>query len=249
MSIFSLNGLQERTRLIFSCEEIHAINTATVLVVGIGGVGGIACEILVRMGVKKIILIDSDVIHLSNLNRQIITHSQNISRSKVEVAQERLLQINPLIEIITIREFLHKENIYALLSSFSIDFILDAIDSVGSKAHLIAYAKNNNIAIVTALGAAQRRNPEDFIIIDLFKTYQDPLARALRLALKKMGIKKEVKAIFNRSRPIKTKHDVPRQLGHKFLGSYVSCVMVAGSLLAHAGIELFLRERCNGNNR
>ncbi|WDI37843.1 tRNA threonylcarbamoyladenosine dehydratase [Entomospira culicis] len=237
----SLLEEDSRSSLLFGEEELAKIQSAFVAVIGLGGVGGYACEVLVRLGVKKLLIIDGDIITRSNINRQIITSQENIGKSKAEEFRERASKIRPDLEIIAIQEVMHKDNISMILGNYNLDLILDAIDSVGSKAHLIHYAKTHDIEIVSALGAAQRTHPHDFHVVDLFSTYQDPLARALRTAVKKLGIYRNVKAIFSKEIPTKSPHDVPKQLGEKSLGSYVASVMVAGALLADTGIQLLLK--------
>ncbi|NIZ40984.1 ThiF family adenylyltransferase [Entomospira entomophila] len=242
MSTF-LGDMSQRTALIFSEIELHYITGATVLLAGVGGVGGICGEVLARMGVKRLIIIDADVVQPSNINRQILATTKSIDQDKVTLAVRRYQDIYPDIEIIAIKEFLHKENISSLLEQFQLDMIVDAIDSVGSKAHLIAYAIESNIPVVTALGIAQRRDPGLIGVVNLFETRNDPLARSLRTALKKMGIQQHIPAVFSRELPIKTGDEVSKQDGEKFLGSYASCVFVAGAMLAHTAIELFLNEQ------
>jgi tRNA threonylcarbamoyladenosine dehydratase len=238
-----LGAMRERTGLIFEEQELQKLASCSVLLAGLGGVGGAACEVLVRMGVGTLILIDGDTVVPSNLNRQIIATTHSLGHDKVQTAAQRAISINPGLKIIKRREFLHKENIQTICSSYNIDIIIDAIDSVGSKAQLIAYAKQHDICVVSALGAAQRRDPASFKIVDLFSTSYDPLARSLRKALRKMGISKNVLSIFSCQEPIMRGSEVAKQQGEKFLGSYVASVLVAGALLAHAAIELFLNEQ------
>ncbi|NIZ46540.1 ThiF family adenylyltransferase [Entomospira nematocerorum] len=241
MSTF-LDEMSQRTSLVFTETELSRITSATVLLAGIGGVGGVCGEVLARMGIKRLIVIDADVVQPSNINRQILATSKTIGTTKVALAAKRFREIYPDMEIICVQEFLHRENISLLLDQFQIDIIIDAIDSVGSKAHLITYAIEHCIPVVTALGIAQRRDPSLIGVVNLFDTKYDPLARSLRSALKKMGVTQNIPAIFSQELPIKTGQEISKQEGEKFLGSYAACVFVAGAMLAHTAVELFLAD-------
>jgi tRNA threonylcarbamoyladenosine dehydratase len=235
-----MDSEDRRSQLIFGEMSLQKVQQATVLVAGVGGVGGYACEVLIRLGVKRLIVVDGDVVKRSNINRQILSHQENIGHAKVQELSARAKLIRPDMEVVAIQEVLHKGTLPQILETFTVDLILDAIDSVGSKSQLIAYALNHGIAVVSSLGVAQRLNPQELVVIDLNKTTLDPLARALRKALRKLHVQGPVPTVFSTELPIKSVHDVAKQQGSKCLGSYVAVVMTAGALLADTGIKLLL---------
>ena len=143
----------ERVKEFVGEDNLKKINNTCVLIVGIGGVGGYAMESLVRSGIENIILIDYDTVDITNLNRQIISTSNNIGTSKVEVAKERILSINPNCNVITNKIFLNKKTIN-ILDNYNIDYIVDACDSVEAKKLLIDYSIENNIKLIASMGTA-----------------------------------------------------------------------------------------------
>lgn len=201
--------MDDRILKILSKDDLDKIKNLTVLVVGVGGVGGYSLEALARSGVKNIIIIDKDIIDISNLNRQIISNINNIGNIKVEEAKKRVLSINKDININIINTFLNKDNLEAILKDFKIDYIIDACDTVTTKIELIKYAKTNNIDIITCLGTGNRLNPEDLTITTLDKTYNDPLGKVLRKELKDLKIKGKVTVCWSKELPIKIQDRTP----------------------------------------
>lgn len=201
--------MDDRILKILSKDDLDKIKNLSILIVGVGGVGGYSLESLARSGVKNITIIDKDVVDESNLNRQIISLNNNIGKSKVEVAKERVLLINKDININTIDTFLNKDNLEAILDDFSIDYIIDACDTVSTKIELIKYAKSHDINIITCLGTGNRLNPEDLTITTLDKTYNDPLGKVLRKELKDLRIKGKVTVCWSKELPIKIKDRTP----------------------------------------
>ena len=155
------------------------IKNTTVLVVGLGGVGGYAVESLVRSGIGNLILIDHDCIDITNLNRQIISLHSNISKPKVEVCKERMLSINPECDIITQKLFLDATNI-SLIDKYHPDYIIDACDSVPTKKLLIDYSLTHNTKLISSMGTANKLDPTKLSVLDIRKTSYDPLAKILR---------------------------------------------------------------------
>ena len=216
--------MDDRILKILSKEDLNKIKNLTVLIVGVGGVGGYSLEALARSGVSNIIIIDKDTIDISNLNRQIISNINNIGSIKVEEAKSRCLSINKDISITTINTFLNKDNLEAVLKDFKIDYIIDACDTVTTKIELIKYAKSHNINIITCLGTGNRLNPEDLTITTLDKTYNDPLGKVLRRELKDLKIKGKVTVCWSKELPIKIQDRTP--------GSMVFVPASAGLLIS-----------------
>lgn len=201
--------MDERILKILSKEDLDKIKNLSILIVGVGGVGGYALEALVRSSVKNIIIIDKDTIDETNLNRQIIALNNNIGKSKVDEAQNRCFNINNDINIKVIETFLNKDNLKAILDEFNIDYIIDACDTVSTKIELIKYAKDNNIDIISCLGTGNRLNPEDLTITTLDKTYNDPLGKVLRKELKNEKINEKITVCWSKELPIKIKDRAP----------------------------------------
>ena len=164
------------------------IQNKTVLIVGIGGVGGYALEAIVRSGINNIIIVDKDIIDITNLNRQIITTINNIGTAKVTIAKERALSINPNLNIITHNIFLTQENIDEIITE-NIDYVIDACDTIDTKKAIITKCLKNNIKFISCMGSANKFRPELLEITTLNKTSYDKLAKRLRKWAKDNNIK------------------------------------------------------------
>lgn len=168
-------------------ENINKLYNAKVIIFGVGGVGGYVAEMLVRSGIGHITIVDYDTIDITNKNRQIIALDSTIDKSKVNAWKERMLDINPNIDVVAINDKLIKENIEGFnLKQF--DYIIDAIDMVSSKIALIDYAHKNNIKIISAMGAGNRIDIPECVIGDIYETNNDGLAKVLRHNLRKLGV-------------------------------------------------------------
>lgn len=175
---------------------VKRLAQAHICVIGVGGVGSWAAEALARTGIRKITLIDLDDICITNTNRQIHTLVDTIGRSKVEVMAERIGQINPDCECHIIEDFISEDNISELITH-EFDYVLDAIDSFRIKAALINHCKRNKIKIITTGGAGGQKDPTQIQIVDLTKTWHDPLARKVRNQLRdRHGFPKDIKKKF-----------------------------------------------------
>lgn len=183
-------------------ENLLKIKNKTVLVVGLGGVGGYATESLIRSGIENIILIDYDKIDNSNLNRQIITNINNIGNLKVDEAKKRILNINPSCNVITHNIFLNKDTIN-ILDKYKIDYIIDACDSVEAKKLLIDYSLDNDIKLISSMGTANKIDPRKLDIIDIRKTSYDPLAKILRKYVVDKKTNKKVMVVSSTESPIR----------------------------------------------
>ncbi|MBO5776901.1 MAG: tRNA threonylcarbamoyladenosine dehydratase [Clostridia bacterium] len=188
-----------RTEMLVGTEAINVLRGAKVLVAGVGGVGGYAVEALARAGVGNIAILDSDNLHSSNINRQILATADTIGQKKVEVAKERILSINPECNVTTYDMFYLPENADKLpLDGY--DFIIDAIDTVSAKLELIVRAKNLGVSIVSCMGTGNKLG-YNFEIADIKKTSVCPLAKVMRRELKARGIN-SLPVLYSKEEPI-----------------------------------------------
>ena len=193
----------ERTMGLIGEDIANSLQTKTIAVIGLGGVGGTALEALVRTGFNKFVLVDGDVVNSSNLNRQILYTQANIGQSKVCAAERRILAINPDSSIQVANLKINSETI-TNLDEYQIDFIIDAIDDVPAKVLLAKYANDKNIPIIVSLGMANRFDPSQVQIIRLDKTTDDPLAKKFRHEVKSFGIDtKSIMAVCSKETPVK----------------------------------------------
>lgn len=177
-----------RIDLLIGKTAINKLKSSKIIVIGVGGVGGITSEMLVRSGIGEITIVDFDKIAPSNINRQIMAFEDNIGKLKVDELATRLKAINSKLKVNTVSEKLCEENLEKYnLKSY--DFIIDAIDSVKDKLALIKYAYNNKIKIISAMGTGNKICAPSYEIVDIFKTQNDGLAKVMRKLLKENGIK------------------------------------------------------------
>lgn len=190
-----------RSELLLGEETILKLNNSCVAVFGIGGVGSYAAETLARAGVGELVLIDYDIIDITNINRQVHATSKTIGISKVEAMKNRLIDINPKIQIVPHKlKYSHHTSDQFKFKDY--DYIIDAVDMVSSKIELIKNAKNMSVPIISSMGAGNKLNPTEFIVSDIFKTKVCPLARVIRHELRKIGIN-ELKVVYSEEEPIK----------------------------------------------
>ncbi len=198
-----------RFQLLINDKMFKKIKNTTVALIGVGGVGGYALEALVRSGVSNIIIIDNDKIDITNLNRQIIALENNIGQSKVDVAKTRVLAINPEVNITCYETFLLDNNL-DLLDNFSLDYIIDACDTITTKIALIKYAKAKKIKIISSMGTGKRLDATKLTITTLDKTQNDPIAKILRKKLKELNISLKIPVIWSKELPLKiTSKEIP----------------------------------------
>lgn len=187
----------DRTELLIGSQGLAKLNKSHVAVFGVGGVGGYVCEMLVRAGVGEITIIDFDVVSETNINRQIIALHSTVGKLKVDVFKTRLLDINPNLKINTYATKYDETTSSSLLNA-NYNYVVDAIDMVSSKVHLIEACHNKNLNIISAMGAGNRFDLPNFEVSDIFKTYNDGLAKVIRKKLKEKGINKH-KVVFTNS--------------------------------------------------
>ena len=195
-----------RTELLLGAEAMESLYKKRVAVFGIGGVGGYVCEALVRSGIGAFDLIDDDKVCLTNLNRQIIATRKTVGRYKVEVMRERMLDINPDVQIVTHKCFFLPEN----ADEFDFrdyDYVVDAVDTVTAKIELIMRAQREGVPIISAMGAGNKLDPGRFKIADIYDTSICPLARVMRRELKKRNIK-SLKVVYSDEPPIQPGKDI-----------------------------------------
>ncbi|MFA5535618.1 MAG: tRNA threonylcarbamoyladenosine dehydratase [Bacillota bacterium] len=186
----------ERMELLIGAAGSKVLHNSAVIIFGVGGVGSFAVEALTRAGIGKISLVDPDVVCYSNLNRQLPALHSTVGEYKVAVLRERIKDINPKCQVEIFKEAYHKGNSEKFFLT-SHDFVVDAIDSVGSKVDLIKQSIDSGIPIVSAMGAGNRLNFEGFRVGDISETFGCPLAKAVRRQLKKLGVEKGVTVVFS----------------------------------------------------
>lgn len=188
-------------------DKIELIKSKTVLVLGLGGVGGYVVESLVRAGISKIIIVDNDKIDISNLNRQIISLQSNIGEDKTRAWEKRIKDINPLCEVVKINEFITPDNIDILFKE-NLDYVVDACDTISTKKELIRRCIKNKIKFISSMGTGNKFDPTKLEIIDIRKTSYDPIAKIIRKMVKDERIKDKVMVICSSEKPIKVKDKV-----------------------------------------
>lgn len=187
----------ERTSLLLGEEKLERLRRAHVLVVGLGGVGAYAAEMLVRAGVGRMTIADADTVSLSNINRQLVALHSTIGRPKAEVLAERLRDIAPEVELTVVAEYIRDEKTYTLLDAAPYDYVVDAIDTLSPKLALIAGAMERGLPVVSSMGAGAKTDPTRMEIADIAKTHHCPLAHMLRKRLHKIGIRTGFRAVFS----------------------------------------------------
>lgn len=209
----------DRIEKLIGREKLALIKTKTVLLVGLGGVGGSALETLVRSGIGNIIIVDFDKVDISNLNRQVITFLDNIGEKKIDAAYDFCKSINKDCNIIKYDMFLDKDNIKELFDNHDIDYVIDACDSIKTKQNLILESKKRNIKIISCMGTGNKLDPTKLEIVDISKTVNDPLAKVMRRWAKDNRIKGKVMVVsstevpINKGKEIATMSFVPNTAG------------------------------------
>ena len=187
----------ERTELLLGEEKLNILRNANVLVVGVGGVGAYAAEMIVRSGVGRMTIADADKVSESNINRQLVALHSTIGREKCDILAERLRDINPELKLSIVNRFIKDDETDALLDSDKFDYVVDAIDTLSPKLALIKGALDRGIPLVSSMGAGAKTDPTLMEIKDISKTHHCPLAHMLRKRLHKIGIKRGFWAVFS----------------------------------------------------
>lgn len=223
----------DRFKKLISEDSFENISSKTVLVVGVGGVGGYVVEALVRSGIGKIIIVDGDVVDETNINRQIIALSSTVGQSKVDVFEKRIKDINEKCEVIKINKFIDAANI-DILFDYEFDYLVDACDTVSTKLALIDRCILEKRKIISSMGTGNKLDPSMLEIVDVRKTVNDPLARIVRKHVKDKRINDKVLVLSSRELPIKT--------GDRTPGSTSFVPNSAGLLIASYIIRTFINE-------
>lgn len=191
---------QERAELLFKEEGLERLKNAKVMVVGLGGVGSFAAEFLARAGVGNMTIVDGDTVDITNINRQLPALHSTVGMPKVQVVGDRLMDINPELNLIRIEEFISPERAHEIITE-DFDYILDCIDSITPKVNLILAAKRKKVKVISNMGAGGKLMANKVVIKDISKTEVCPLAKQIRKRLKKEGISSGVKAVFSLEKP------------------------------------------------
>lgn len=189
-----------RTELLIGKDGIEKLQKAKVAIFGIGGVGSFVVEGLVRAGIENFILVDDDKVSLTNLNRQIIATRKTVGKLKVEVAKERILEINPHANVETYQEFF-MPNSKEILDD-TVDYVIDAVDTLTAKIELVVRTNKLEIPIISSMGTGNKLDPTKFEVADIYKTSICPLAKIMRKELRKREIK-SLKVVYSKEEPIK----------------------------------------------
>ena len=187
----------QRTELLVKEEGIEKLKSANILIVGLGGVGSFAAEFLVRSGIGNLTIVDGDTVDITNINRQLPALNSTIGKNKTDIVAERILDINPEINLKKISEFLEPERMEEILTQEKFDYVLDCIDSLSPKLALIITCKRKKIKLVSAMGAGGKTDPSKVMVRDISKTNNCFLAKQIRKKLKKEQIHKGFRCVFS----------------------------------------------------
>ena len=188
---------KQRTQLLLGDEKMERLRRAHVLVVGLGGVGAYAAEMICRAGVGRMTIVDADTVQPTNINRQLPALHSTLGQKKAEILASRFRDINPALELRVLPVFLKDENIPELLDDAAYDFVVDAIDTLAPKCHLIAESMKRHIKIVSSMGAGAKSDISQVRFADIWDTYHCGLSKAVRKRLQKMGIKRKLPVVFS----------------------------------------------------
>lgn len=222
-----------RTELLIGTEGLNRLKKATVMVLGVGGVGSHCIEALARSGVGHLILVDNDKVSETNINRQSIAYQSTVHEYKTKLMKDRIWDINPIAGVTTYETFVLPENIHEIFEK-KVDYIIDAIDTVSAKLAVVQYAKEHEIPIISCMGTGNKLHPEMFEIADISKTSVCPLCKVMRKELKNRGIT-HLKVLYSKETPIDVSgKDTGEDKGAKrtLPGSVSFVPPVAGLLIA-----------------
>ena len=222
----------QRTEILIGKDNLQKLNDKKIAIFGIGGVGSYVAEALARVGIANLVLVDNDVVSITNINRQLVALHSTLNKPKVEVMRDRILDINPNAKVSIFKEFYDKSSREKLLNG-RYNYIVDAIDSVSSKLDLIIEANNRKIPIISSMGAGNKLDPTRFEVSDIYKTSVCPLARTIRKKLKEQGIKK-LKVVYSKEEPKKNSE-------YRFPASIAFVPSVVGLIIASEVVKDLLK--------
>jgi len=203
-----------RNELAIGKDGVEQLKNSTVAVLGVGGVGSFSAEALARSGVGKIVLVDKDDVDITNVNRQIHALLSTVGRPKVDLMKERIADINPECEVIALKMF-YTEETYEQFFDFDLDFVVDGSDTVSYKVHLMKECLDRNIPIISSMGVANKMDPTQLKIVDIFETKYDPLAKVIRKKLRKLGITKGIDVVYSEESPIQIREEIRQEIVSK----------------------------------
>ena len=189
--------LYSRTALLLTDAGLERLKQARVLVVGLGGVGGYAAEMLCRSGVGHLTLVDADTVSPSNINRQVIAMQSTVGQPKAELFKQRLADINPDCKVVTFQEYLRDERTEELLNTGRFDYVVDAIDTLSPKVYLLYNCHKMHIPVVSSMGSAGKLDPMKISISDISKSHTCPLAAMVRKRLRRLGVTSGITVVFS----------------------------------------------------
>lgn len=205
-----MENIFSRTEMLIGADSVKTLKTKKVIVFGVGGVGSAAVEALARAGVGSISLVDNDTVNVTNINRQLIATHSTVGRPKTEVAKERVLDINPNAEVTCFNLFFTPENA-GNINLEDYDYIIDAVDTVTAKIHIICEAERLGVPVISSMGTGNKLDPSAFTVADIYKTSVCPLARVMRTELKKRGVKK-LKVVYSEEQPQRAGNRTPASI-------------------------------------
>ncbi len=214
----------DREIKLIGINNYNKLKNSTVMVIGLGGVGGYVVESLSRAGIGNIILVDYDIIDITNINRQLISNTSNIGMKKTLEWQKRINLINPECHVTTIDKYLTKDNLYDTLNNYKIDYIIDACDTIMVKKELIKYTYLNKIGFIASMGTGNKLEPSKLEITTLDKTSYDPIAKILRKYVKDEKINKKIYVVCSKEQP--------KKINEKTIYSISTVPSTAGLLLS-----------------
>lgn len=235
---------QERTGMMLGEEGLQRLARSRVAVVGLGGVGAMAAELIARAGVGHMILVDADTVSESNINRQLPALRSTVGEYKCDVVRARLLDINPALEVQCIKEFLCEENIPQLLGPLELDCLVDCIDTLSPKIALVQHCLSSGVHLVSSMGSGSKRDATRVRVDDISRTIQCPLARMLRKRLHKLGIDTGFTAVYSTERPDKSSVVIEETRNKKsqtgtvsYMPAVFGCVCAQAALMHIVSVE------------
>lgn len=223
-----------RLEKVIGKDKVDDLGQKCVLVIGCGGVGGYVCEALARSNIGRLIIVDFDVVDITNINRQIIALESTIGQKKVDVLEKRLKDINPNLDVVKIDSFIGVDNIEVLFKE-KLDYLVDACDSIKTKLALIDECLKRKIPFVSSMGTGNKLDPTKLDVVDIRKTVNDPLARIIRKYIKDKKIKNKVMVLSSTEVPVKT--------GERTPGSTAFVPGAAGLILASFVVRNLIKEK------
>ncbi len=237
---YTQKDIFSRTELLIGEDAMARLKSARVAVFGVGGVGGYVVEALARSGVGTLDLIDNDTVSVSNINRQIIATTKTVGKNKVDVAKERVLDINPDATVYTYNMFYLPETAHTFDFS-KYDYVVDAIDTVSGKISLVLQAEEAGVPIISSMGAGNKMDPTAFEVTDVYKTSVCPLAKVMRRELKNRGVKK-LKVVYSKEIPMTPLETISEAGRRQLPGSMAFVPSVVGLIIAGEIVKDLIKE-------